>query len=132
MRRSYALLALILFIGTVLRLYLLFSNTQTNSDGVLYAWIGSNLADGYGYTIAEGTSLSDARAWHVPAFPLTLAIFYTVLDKGLFVSKLPAFVFGILTIALIYVLCERLFDRTTALIASLFVAIHPQLVFFSA
>jgi 4-amino-4-deoxy-L-arabinose transferase-like glycosyltransferase len=132
MKRDYTLFILILLIGVGLRSYLLFSNTQTNSDGVLYAWIGSNLADGYGYTIAEGTSLNDARQWHVPFFPIILASFYKVLGKGLFISKLPAYLFGIMTIAMIYVFCEKFFDRTTALIASFFLAVHPLFIFFSA
>jgi 4-amino-4-deoxy-L-arabinose transferase-like glycosyltransferase len=118
--------------GVGLRSYFLLSTSQTNSDGVLYAWIGGNIADGYGYTIAEGTSLSDARMWHVPAYPFVLAAFYSVFGKGLLVSKLPAFVFGLMTIILFYSLCKMLFDEETALIGSLFLAIHPQLVFFSS
>jgi 4-amino-4-deoxy-L-arabinose transferase-like glycosyltransferase len=132
MNRKYVILALILLIGAGLRSNFFFSNPQTNSDGVLYAWIGGNIADGYGFTIAEGTSLSDARTWHVPVYPIVLAVFYTVFGKGLLVSKLPAFVFGILTIILFYSFCKRLFDEQTALIASLFLAIHPQFVFFSS
>jgi 4-amino-4-deoxy-L-arabinose transferase-like glycosyltransferase len=131
MKKSF-LFILILILGFCLRAYFLVSNPQTNSDGVLYAWIGGNLADGYGYTIAEGTSLTDARAWHVPGFPVVLAIFYKFFGKGLFVSKLPSFFFGVMTIILIYIFCEKYFDRIVALIASLFFALHPQMIFFSA
>jgi 4-amino-4-deoxy-L-arabinose transferase-like glycosyltransferase len=132
MRKGSILIALILLVGTGLRAYFLISGTQTNSDGVLYSWIAGNLADGYGYTIAQGTSLNDARQWHVPAFPLVLALFYSILGKGLLISRLPAFVFGISSIILLYILCEKLFDKPTGLIASLFLALHPNFIFFSA
>jgi 4-amino-4-deoxy-L-arabinose transferase-like glycosyltransferase len=132
MKKDTFLIVLILLVGTGLRSDFLISGTQTNSDGVLYSWIAGNLVDGYGYTIAQGTSLNDARQWHVPAFPLVLAFFYSILGKGLLISKLPAFFFGISSIILLYVLCERLFDKPTGLFASLFLALHPSFIFLSA
>ncbi len=132
MKRFDASLAFIIFVAAVLRLLFLLKHPFTNSDGVLYAWIGGNLADGYGYTIAEGISLSDSRAWHVPGYPVMLALFYKLLGRGLIASKLPAFIFGVMTVVLLYRMCLRLFDRGVALMASLLLAIHPQFIFFSA
>jgi len=129
MKRLKSLLFLIVMFGAILRLYLIFMIPGTNSDGLLYAWAGVNLADGHGFSIAEGTSLGDSSSWHVPEYPLLLGLTYNILGTGFLVSKLPSLIFGIGTIFLTYMLAAEIFDERVAHLSAFFVSIHPLMVY---
>ena len=128
---GYALPLVILF-GLGLRLYPALMVPVTNPDGLLYSWLAVNLAEGNGFTIAGGESLSEIRAWRVPVFPLTLAFFYKILGSGFFVSKIPSLIFGGGTIIVTYLLAQKLFSKKEALLSALFVGFTPFMALSSA
>ncbi len=125
-------LLFIVLIGSLLRIYLIYVVPITNPDGLLYAWMGVNLVDGNGLSIAEGRSLSDVQSWRVPMFPLSLALSYTIFGKGFIASKVPALIFGLLTVLLSYALANKIFSKNIAVLSALFVSINPLLCIYSA
>ena len=126
------LLFIILLLALSLRLLVFFEVPFTNADGILYSWIGVNLADGYGYSIGAGDTLSTYSNWRVPAYPIILAMFYYIFGKGFLISKVPSMIFGILIILLTYLITKNFFNKTAAFISAVFVSFSPIMVIQSA
>lgn len=126
------LLFVILLLALSVRVLVFFGVPYTNADGILYAWIGVNLADGYGYSIGAGDSLSTYSNWRVPGYPTILAIFYSVFGKGFLISKVPSMIFGILIILTTYLIAKTFFSKKAAFISAVFVSFSPVVVIQSA
>ncbi|MFQ6135792.1 MAG: ArnT family glycosyltransferase [Candidatus Hydrothermarchaeales archaeon] len=114
-----------------MRFYFILNIPVTNADGIYYSWIGLNLVEGYGFSIAEGESLFTIGNVRMPLFPLTLSLFYKVLGTGFIVSKIPSLIFGLLIIPLVYLIAEQIFDREAAILAALLISFNPLLSFYS-
>jgi 4-amino-4-deoxy-L-arabinose transferase-like glycosyltransferase len=124
----YFVTVLALFI----RFYFLFNIQTTNGDGIFYSWIGMNLAEGYGFTVARGVKLFDVGNVRMPIFPLMLSVFYKVFGAGFHVSKIPSLIFGTLIVPAAYMLSRKIFDKTAGLITALLVCLSPLLSFYSS
>jgi 4-amino-4-deoxy-L-arabinose transferase-like glycosyltransferase len=122
---------LVLLVALGVRLSLSPSLPFANSEGVLFSWIGLDLAEGEGFGIAGGRSLSEARAWHMPLLPLSLSLTYRLLGTGLGPSQVPSLLAGMGTVILLILLLHRLEGMRTALLGALLAAVHPSLAFYS-
>ncbi len=122
----------ILIVGFLLRLYFATGIPTTNGDGIYYSWIALNLAEGYGFTIAEGVNLFEIGNVRMPLYPVSLSIVYRIFGAGFFISKILSLIFGTMIIFFGYLLAEKMFDRTAALFTALLLAFNPLLSYFSA
>lgn len=95
-------------------------------DGERYLLVATNLLAGHGF----GSILENRLS--VPTQPLLIAALFLVFGKSFVVLRLFFACLGAATCALGYVLARQLFDRTTALVAGLLLAVYPPLVYLSA
>jgi 4-amino-4-deoxy-L-arabinose transferase-like glycosyltransferase len=96
-------------------------------DSVFYHNVAISLSKGAGFT-NPFTSLPTAQ-WP-PGYPFFLGGIYSVFGPTLAGARLANVVLGAATVALLYILALRLFDKRTALLAALLLAVFPGQVFF--
>lgn len=113
-------------------------------DSVWYDATARHLAAGDGYVfdptiwkLADGspifpgeTQQSPTALWP-PGYPLTLAALYKVTGDSLPAARLLNVLFGALTVALVFLIARRLFDRAAAIFAGGALAILPSHVLFT-
>ncbi len=93
------------------------------NDAFFYHRTADLLAGGYGFASNPGVPTAQ---WP-PVFPFLLSLIYRVTGPDPLAGELFNAVVGALTVALLYLLARRLFDRLTATIAAGFLAILPGL-----
>lgn len=137
-------------VALVVRLFVALTVTPDPRDGryddsVWYDTTARHLADGKGYVFdptvwvtAEGNriypdenELTPTALWP-PGYPLTLAVVYAVTDDSVTAARLLNVAFGALTVALVYLIALKLFDRRTAIIAGFALAFMPSHVLFTS
>jgi hypothetical protein len=102
-------------------------------DPAFYVGYADSIAEGRGYRLPDGPS-----AYYPIGYPATLAavfalVKYTPLPDNLVLAGAFFHVaLGVTTVALVYAVARRLFDTATGLLAALWVAIFPNLVFHTA
>ncbi len=102
------------------------------NDPSLYPIYADLIADGKGYTNLDGHSVG----YYPVGFPATLGGFRKAqdllgFDRTVYSAKLMNAVFGAVTVALIFLLARRLFDRRVAIGAAALMAIFPSQVFYT-
>ena len=127
-------LLLMVGLGLLARLVVLFSYLAAHGGRVEtweYEVIARNLLDGKGYTLPD--TAGTLHSFGSPLFPFISTLFHWVGGRENFVPYLIfqlALSLGL--IGLIYRFTRRLFGETTALWASLLVALEPGLVLFGS
>ena len=91
------------------------------NDAFFYHRTADLLAGGYGFASDPGVPTAQ---WP-PAFPFLLSLIYRVTGPEPLAGELLNAVVSALTVALLYLLARRLFDRLTATIAAAFLALLP-------
>jgi 4-amino-4-deoxy-L-arabinose transferase-like glycosyltransferase len=92
-------------------------------DSAYLLALGKNIAGGNGLTINNGPH------WrYPPAYPALAGWLYLLLGDLEAAGHLVSVLSGVLTIALVYTLTARKYDRRTALIAALLLALNPLFV----
>lgn len=86
------------------------------------------LAEGQGYR--QPFSESPTARWP-PGYPLILATLFAAVGPSLLAAQLLNAVLGAVSVALVYLLGARLFDRPVGLTAAALLALFPGQVFFS-
>ena len=113
-------------------------------DSVWYNTTARHLAAGDGYVFdptvwkaADGSRIfpgedtpSDTALWP-PGYPVTLAVIYKLTGNSVNAGRLFNILCGAGTVALIYLIALRLFDRTTAIFAGAVMALLPSHVLFT-
>ena len=125
-RRVFLLLIFIL--ALVLRLWALercrFLGTDGGVDGVVVMVAGKNLFSGSGYSF-QGRP----ETVHAPLFSVLAGLLWFGLNDlelaGLLISVLA----GALAVFPVYLLADKLFERSTALLASLMTAVFPVFIY---
>jgi 4-amino-4-deoxy-L-arabinose transferase-like glycosyltransferase len=104
-----------------------------NDDAGRYDFLARSLVDGLGYINPNG---NPTMFWP-PGWPFLLALIYRlsperlVGDHQLQAALAVNAALGAATVALVYALARRAFDRTTALVAAALVALTPSLVIYA-
>jgi len=104
-----------------------------NDDAGRYDFLARALVDGLGYINPNG---NPTMFWP-PGWPFLLALIYRLYAERLFGDhQLQAALavnaaLGAITVALVYAIARRAFDRTTALVAAALTALTPSLVIFA-
>jgi 4-amino-4-deoxy-L-arabinose transferase-like glycosyltransferase len=113
-------------------------------DSVWYDTTARHLANGEGYVFdptvwvaADGSriypnedELSPTALWP-PGYPLTLAVVYALTGDSVTAGQLLNVLFGALTVALVFLIARKLFDRTAAVFAAVALAFLPSHVLFT-
>ena len=73
------------------------------------------------------------RHWHMykPVFFFPYKLWINLFGTGEFIARLPAVIFGVLSIVIIYKLTKELFDERCARISAVFLTISPFNIFYS-
>jgi 4-amino-4-deoxy-L-arabinose transferase-like glycosyltransferase len=123
-------LAAILVTGFALRLAAVLSfKGAIDPEGSEYARIAENLMSGHGYT---GIATPGTQLLFPPLFPFAIAATSLVTGQAELAGRLVSLVMGTLLVVAVYLIALHLYDRSTAYVAALLVAVHPYLVGFSS
>ncbi len=132
-RREQTWLVLIVLLAFVLRLaWSFYADADPRNvwrfDMSIYDYQTQQLANGNGYIDYEG----NPTAHWPPGYPMTLAPLYYLFDDSTVSPRMLNVVLGSATVALLYLLGSRLFDRRVGLTAALLLAVFPNQVFFAS
>lgn len=97
-------------------------------DSLLYHLLAIGLRNDHQYVIPF-SGLPTAQ-WP-PGYPAFLASLYTIFGVSVVVAKVASAVLGALTTTVLYMLGRQLFDRLTAALGALFLALMPGQIFFT-
>ena len=95
-----------------------------SGDEPTYVNIALNLLSGSGYSM-NGV---DPTAFRAPGYPLFLVVVLFLTGKSLLLARIVNILIGSATVVVVLLAGEKMFDRTTALIASLLLSIYPVFV----
>jgi 4-amino-4-deoxy-L-arabinose transferase-like glycosyltransferase len=125
---AIALLSLVL--RTVWVLYAARPPQQLH-DQLFYLYYGQRIALGLGYT----TKVGEPTAYYPIGYPATLAALFALLihtplpDNFIRTAAFFQVVIGSATAVLAYLVARRLFDATVGLLAALWIAVFPNLIY---
>jgi 4-amino-4-deoxy-L-arabinose transferase-like glycosyltransferase len=119
------LIITILITALILRIaWVLAIPTQPISDFKEFNRIAVSIADGKGFVGLDGKP----TAYRPPGYIFFLAGIYSLFGPNDFIARLVNALLGVLTCWLTYILTIELFNKRTALIAALMIAIFPSLI----
>jgi 4-amino-4-deoxy-L-arabinose transferase-like glycosyltransferase len=95
-----------------------------SGDEPTYVNIAMNLLSGSGYSM-NGL---DPTAFRAPGYPLFLVVVLFLTGKSLLLARIVNILIGSATVVLVLLFGEKMFDRTTALVASLLLSVYPVFV----
>lgn len=123
-RRAFVFaLSGIFLLGVVLRYLLLARGALVNEDGIYYIWRAR--------TLMEGDLWNGISGYWSPFYSFLIGLVGLTVGDFETGGRLVSLISGILLIPLVYYLGGLLYDRVTAIIASLLVALHSSLVLLS-
>jgi len=117
-------LSLILFLGVILRIIDILNASGIELDGVFYAKMAEHFSKGNYKEALNGV--------FPPFYPMLIAFFYLLINDLEYSGRIASTIMGILIILFFYFAIKKMNNKKKALCASLFIAIHPYLVRFSA
>jgi len=145
-------LGLLTFLFGAVLVYLMGLNNKPLSKALIIAFIlrvGLALIDSYLFLLPESgedTIVFEYRAWLIsisdsPAssfrtgswlYPWLISFLYRATDRSPLMMRAVNVVIGVVTVFLVYKTAEQLWDKRTAITASLFAAVFPTLALRSA
>ncbi|MFQ6015361.1 MAG: ArnT family glycosyltransferase [Anaerolineae bacterium] len=123
-RQGWALL-LIFILGLLARVALWRADFRFHEDEALYSFWALLIASGRDPTLAQ--TLIDKP----PLFIYLLALTFKLLGHSEAVARLPGLLSSLVSIPLLYDLCRQLYDRSTALLATVLMALSPFNILFA-
>ena len=124
-RRDVALLAV-----AALAVRALYFAGRAHTDAFQLPIVDAELFDKAARAFAAGRSTTpDDWFFHGVGYPTILGLLYSAFDSSVLVAKAVQLAFGVLTPILTYLVARDVFDRRTALVAGLVVALYAPLVF---
>ena len=121
-KQEWWLVAAVIVLAAGLRVALASPQRVVWGDEPFYLWLGRNWLTGHGYTF---TGYSDVH--HTPLYPLLTGALYLVTHNLELASRIWYIVLGALLGLPVYLLARRMYGRPTAVVALLFVSLHPAL-----
>lgn len=102
-------------------------HTPPEHDGIEYDFLATHLLNGQGFVTAEGRPYG----FRSPGFPFFLTLLYALFGRSYLAIRLTNALLGALTGLLVYFFTKRVWRWQTGIIASLGVAVHPLLIYFT-
>lgn len=96
-------------------------------DGIEYDMLAAHLLNGQGFALTEGRPYG----FRPPGFPFFLTLLYAVFGRSYLAIRLANAWLGALTCLPIYFFTKRVWHWQTGILASLGVAAHPLLIYFT-
>jgi 4-amino-4-deoxy-L-arabinose transferase-like glycosyltransferase len=131
-RIEIGLLLAVSILALVLRLlYVTYDgswNHPPEYDGIEYDMLANNLLSGRGYSLQEG----HPYGFRPPGYPFFLALLYAVFGRSYVAVRLANVLLGTLTCLPIYRFAKHVWQWRMGLLASLGVAVHPLLIYFTS
>jgi 4-amino-4-deoxy-L-arabinose transferase-like glycosyltransferase len=130
-------LVLVVLVATVTRLaWVLYAAREPHGfhDPTLYEVFAARIADGHGYTAANG----EATAYYPVGYPAALGAVVWLVGVTPIPESIPMtaallnLVLGVGTVALTFEIGRRLFDNRVGLVSAAIVALWPNLIFHTA
>ena len=123
MKKNYLLLILI-FVGFIIRFLLVLKYGDFWDDEM------------FSFLFAQKTWPEGLIYWlwetNPPLHMLILKLWFFIFSANEFWARLPSLILGTLTIPAVYYLAKIIWDKKTALLATLFITLHPYHIFWSA
>ena len=123
---EYLLLAGVLLLALAVRVVVARQDHVLQGDEGAYLWLGRTLMSGGGYQFFGRPELH-----YTPGYPIVSGLVWLAVRDLELASKICFVLFGTLTVPVVYLLCRRLYDRPTALVASALVAVSPALTSYT-
>ncbi len=76
-------------------------------------------------------AMTGAYSWHFPALYWLTSLSFKLFGPSELSLRLPCFIFGIAALPALYFLAKRIFDRRTALLAGILLAVSPYHLYHS-
>ena len=135
MNKKFIFLFLIIILGTFLRLYLINSVPPSlNPDETALGYNAYSLlktgADEHGKFLP--ITLQSFGDWKLPVYPFIDVLPIAVFGLTEFAVRFPSIISGIVGIFLIYLICQKLFQKhQISLFSAFFFAVSPWSIYFS-
>jgi tetratricopeptide (TPR) repeat protein len=88
--------------------------------------------DVWAQNIAGGNWIGSSIFFRAPLYPYFLALVYKIFGHGYFIPRLIQHVVGSFSCILVYLLARKIYNRTTAIIASLIASTYGILIYFES
>ncbi|MBD3232600.1 MAG: tetratricopeptide repeat protein [candidate division Zixibacteria bacterium] len=122
-------LILILAVALVIRIVYLYQSSQ-NSPFFFNPSIDALYHHLMAIDFANGELQVEGPFFRAPLYPVLLGMLYLVFGVSIFIASLAGHLLGVVTILFIFLIGERFFNTTTAVIASLiYILYYPALYF---
>ncbi len=134
LNRNNLWLPCIVFVAILLRILAIIITCQQPNDDWEYGEIASNIVNGHGFSrISDPGGKLEITSSHAPAYPLFLAIFYSIGSTPFIflLIKLTQLLLSVITIIFLYKLAKSYFDAKTGLICAFILAIYPPYIYSS-
>ncbi len=119
--KALVVILLIFFLGTILR-YVAANNVEPNADEMVHGPHAAGIID----------SGVIGRVWESILWSYLTDFFYSIFGITMLTARLLSFIFGILTIILVYILAKEIFkNERIALIASFLMAISSFTIIYT-
>jgi Tfp pilus assembly protein PilF/4-amino-4-deoxy-L-arabinose transferase-like glycosyltransferase len=86
--------------------------------------------DVWAQAIASGEILGDKIFFRAPLYPYWLGAIYTIFGHNYFIPCLVQHTVGAFVVLIVYFLSRRVFNKSTAVIASLFISCYGVIIYF--
>ncbi|MGC8897336.1 MAG: glycosyltransferase family 39 protein [Bacteroidota bacterium] len=128
MNRSASLL-IVSFVAVLIRIIYLIEISSSPFFSNLFS--DSAIFDGWAKTIVRtGDWLGDEAFFMAPLYPYFLALMYTVFGHSLVMVRVVQSFIGVISVLFLYLVGERIFNRSVAFVAALVMGVYPVLVYF--
>lgn len=129
--KSGFLLALILILASILIFFNLGVNHLIPWDEAIYAKVAKNMVENNNYLVLHWNSLATGWFEKPPLYMWITTGFMKVLGFTALAARIPSAIFGVLTVVLVFVFANKLFNKTAAFISSLSILTTVHFLYYS-
>ncbi len=123
----------IVIVAIVSRVLVVAADTgyRPQNDALEYDYIARSIAAGNGYPPSGYLLQGGPTAVRGPAYPFLLGAVYALSDDSTLAGRLLNVVLGAAIVALLFLVCKRIWGRRVALVAAALAAVFPPLLLLS-
>jgi len=95
-----------------------------------YHGLDDYLYDSWAQSIAKGDLLGKEVFYGLPLYPYFLGFIYFLFGHSVFIAKVAQFFIGSLSCGLIYLIGQKIFNRTVGILAAMMFALYAMAIYF--
>lgn len=129
-RRDLLIVLVVAFLARLGYWVFITPDYSPDSDAAQYFDLARNIVNGHGYAMTFPQLELHPTAFRPPGYPYALAAVFKVfgVDVGVGAGRALSLVFGLIAIALVYLLVRRISTPRAGLVAGLCMALYPPLL----